>query len=96
MERRVVFFASCGICTDIAEGYVIDADEWSESMLSDAAWQFAVSHAESYGIYISEDDTEEDDSSIDDIEGYWVNYCPETHDGALMRGSSGKICWNRL
>lgn len=108
MERRVVFFASCGTGTEIAEAWLIEAEDlskWTDDRLSDEAWQFAKDHAEMYGVYPPEFD--EDGEPIDDeeglhgfewdnVEGYWEEYNAEKHDGHLLRGTQKEVSWNRL
>lgn len=100
MERRVVFFASCGAGTDTAEGFIIDASEWSYTRLSAEAWAFAKAHAENYGVYPPEDGEEDEESyhgfQWDDVEGYWEEYDAEKHDGHLLIGSQTEVSWNRL
>lgn len=108
MERRVVFFASCGTGTDTAEAFIIDASDaadWDDNRLSKEAWAFAVDHAETYGVYppeFNEDDDDEDDKENyygfewDNVEGYWEEYDAEKHDGHLLIGSQTEVSWNRL
>ena len=108
MERRVVFFASCGTGTDTAEAYIIDASEvaeWDDERLSNEAWSFAKDHAETYGVYPPEFDEDgeivEDEAGLhgfewDDVEGYWEEYDAEKHDGHLLRGNQKEVSWNRL
>ena len=100
MERRVVFFASCGIGTDTAEAFIIDASEWDDERLDAEAWAFAKDHAETYGVYPPEFN-EEDEESLhglewDGVDGYWEEYDAEKHDGHLLRGIQKEVSWNRL
>lgn len=65
----------------------------TEAELAACAWDSAVEHAESYGIYPESGMFEDDDDSYKgdeysaEIEGYWEDYDPEEHDGRTMRGT---------
>lgn len=107
MERRVVFFASCGTGTYTAEAYIIDASdvaEWDDGRLDAEVWAFAKDLAETYGVYppsFDENEDDEDEESYhgfqwDDVEGYWEEYDAEKHDGHLLIGSQTEVSWNRL
>jgi hypothetical protein len=108
MERRVVFFASCGTGTDTAEAYIIEAaevTEWGDERLAKEAWLFAMNHAETYDVYPPEFDEEgelvEDGAGLhgfvwDAVEGYWEEYDANKHDGLLLCGTQKEVSWNKL
>lgn len=98
MGRKVVFRAHTGECgTDTAEGFIYP-DSTTNEQLDREAWDFGLSHAESYGVYPMEcmpDDYDEDledswdsDKFSDGIEGQWEEYDPKEHDGILTYGSN--------
>ena len=71
---------------------VTDTEFWkipvniSGKDLSNLAWERALDHAETYGIYPEscrpdDLDEEDEDSYSDNIEGYFEDYDPEKHDG---------------
>lgn len=61
--------------------------------LDDLAHEYALSNAESYGIYppCDEDTDEEAENADDNIGGYWYDYVPAKHD---MYTTGGKPNWN--
>lgn len=94
--RKIVFFLNAGCAgTDEAQAWVFNKPI-TDDELSDMAWELAVAHAESYGIYpMSEmpegyDEDSEDgwlsDQYNDNIEGYWEEYDAEKHDGRIVYG----------
>ena len=101
MERKVVFFAYLGPGATSAEGFIVP-DGWTSDMLDNAAWEFGVTFAESYGVYQPDPDNEEDDGeglhgySWDSVEGYWKEYDAKKHDGLITYGSSQEPHWNQL
>lgn len=98
MERKVVFFASCGVGTDTAEAFIVP-EGWTDGMLSDEAWQFATQHAESYGVYPDSDDEDTENPNgltWNEVEGYWEEYDSEKHDGHLLYGYNDEVSWNQL
>lgn len=97
MSRVVVFCANAGfIGSDTMEGFIYP-DDTTDEELAEAAWQFGINWAESYGVYPmdckpDDYDEEEDggDEYSDNIEGWWEEYNPEKHDGHLIYGSDDK------
>ena len=91
--RYIVFLLNAGMGgTDSAEFVEFD-DDVTDDELSNEAWQCALEHASSYGVYPMEampDDYDEDevtgqsDEYSDNIEGYWEEYDPEKHDGLIV------------
>lgn len=70
----------------------------TEEELGEFAWQCArIEHAYYYGVYpisMYGDDTEieaDPDSYSDNIEGYYVDYDPQKHDGYTVTGTP---TWN--
>jgi hypothetical protein len=87
-----------------AEGctaYILERD-YTETELSDIAWQEGVQYAESYGIYPPSEDTDTDtdedegDEYSEDIEGWWELYNAEEHDGLLIYGNNRGFKFNSL
>jgi len=92
---KIVFRAHPGfVGADHAEGYVLVHD-YPESVIDDAAWQFGLEWAESYGVYpreeyitdLEEDEDEYGDQYSDGIEGWWEVYDAKKHDGRLIYGT---------
>ncbi len=83
---KIVFRAECGVGTHTCEFY-ITTEDCDDKYLSDYAWELGVSHAEGYGVYLTEDGCEDDDGEYHaDIEGWWELYDPEEHDGKRVGG----------
>lgn len=94
---KVVLFLDAGFAgTDAYEFWEVDETDWlrytgklddgKPDVLGDDAWQVAVQHAETYGIYPeehrSDDENDEDGCEYShNIEGYFVLYDPKKHDG---------------
>ena len=97
--RKMVLCLDAGIVgTDTYDFYLIP-DDISDADLAEAAWEFAVDHAEAYGIYpeayreVAEDENDEENGEgqySDSISGWWEEYDPERHDGKAC----GKIVWS--
>lgn len=79
-------------------------DDVTEEELNDDAWQMAIEHASSYGVYpetdlegVSDEDMAELEESGDidnytsNIDGWWEDYDPKKHDGLVVGG--GKWVW---
>ncbi len=94
--RKIVFFYSTGYVGMEGAALVEYPDDVTEDILNEEAWQHAVQHAESYGIYPEEDlqdisdeeyEAMEESGELDNyshnIEGYWEDYNAEKHDGLL-------------
>lgn len=104
MERKVVFFAYCGLGTETAEAFIVP-EGWTAEALDKEVWQFAIQHADLYGVYPPEYD--EDGEEIeqeeglhgytwDNVESRWEAYDAEKHDVDLLRGSQKEVSWNQL
>lgn len=91
--RYIVFRLNAGMVgTDEAQFEEFE-DDISDDELSNEAWERALDHASSYGVYPTSempDDYDEDevtwqsDEYSDNIEGYWEEYNPEKHDGLIV------------
>ncbi len=82
--------------------YILERD-YTETELSDIAWQEGVQYAESYGIYPPSEEDDENESEdedgdwrSEDIEGWWELYNAEEHDGLLIYGSNKDFKFNSL
>jgi len=88
--RKIYFIYSTGYVG--MDGHEVREypDDVTDLELDDAAWQGALDHAESYGIYPPTDEDfdelgfekETEDAPIysgDGIEGWWENYDPNKH-----------------
>ena len=91
--RYIVFMLNAGMAgTDAAEFAEFD-DDVTDDELSDEAWERALEHASSYGVYpmeaMPEDHDENEatwqsDEYSDDIDGCWEEYSPEKHNGLIV------------
>jgi len=92
--RKIYFTYDTGYVGMESHEVVEYPDDVTDLELADAAWQGALDHAESYGIYPpSDEDFDEDgfeketeDSpcySGDNIDGFWEEYDPAKHDGTF-------------
>lgn len=91
--RKIVISGDAGqVGTDFWEFYEVP-DDATDDELSQYAYERAKDNAEMYGIYprweyegsdeISNEDLDGDEYS-DDIDGYWMPYNSEEHDGHSM------------
>ena len=96
--RKIIFLLETGYAgMDIAENDTFP-DDVTDEQLNQEAWDRAIQHAESYGIYhpgYIEDDSElnddfDSDDYSDNIEGCWEDYDPEKHDGLVPGGGEWK------
>jgi hypothetical protein len=93
--KKYVLFLSTGFCgMDTAEAYLVP-ESTTQKELDAFAWQRAIEHAETYGIYPYPDDYEdyEDDEYSDDIQGYFVEYNEDKHKGHVTYGSAKEPDW---
>lgn len=84
--RYIVFLLDAGMAgTDSAEFAEFD-DSVTDDELSAEAWERALDHASSYGVYTMSDmpDDWHSDEYSDNIDGYWEEYDPEKHDGLIV------------
>jgi len=81
---------------DSHEAYLVPDDVSNDELDSWAYWK-AVDHAESYGIYPSSLEDDEDISSTysgDNIDGDWRLF-EEKDSGKVLYGANQDISWNR-
>ncbi len=97
--RKLVLCLHAGVVgTDEYEFYLVP-EGVTERELDNYAWQRAVEHAESYGIYPrseyegEEDFDEDDDCYSDNMEGWWEEYVPSKHDGHTI---GGEVIWEEF
>lgn len=85
--RKLFVTLRTGYCGMDAYDLIEVPDDMSEEDIDEEIWDMAVNHASSYGIYPPSDyDDEDDDENYQDgsnIEGSYVEYDPEKHDGYL-------------
>ncbi len=105
MPRLIVFSLDTGYCGTGSHEFEVFPDDVTEAELDDEAWERALNHAESYGIYtyeeMPEDYNEEEadwnsDAYSGNIEGYWEDFDPEKHDGLVPGGGSATDLFERL
>ena len=93
MRKMVVHCSTNQVGTDCVYPLLVQ-DSATETEIDDRAWQIAVEHAASYGIYYNGDLDEEDipegdeDSYTGAIEGFAEDYDPEKHDMLRQGGGS--------
>lgn len=100
---KMVLRLHAGIAgTDFAEFFLVPVGT-TQDELDEYAYQRAIEHAESYGIYPTESmpedcDSDEDDlnedSYSDSMEGWFERYDPKEHDG-MVTGFGG-IHWQEF
>jgi hypothetical protein len=91
--RKIIFHYETGSVGSEGIDFAVYPDDVSENELYDQAWEGAVQHAESYGIYPASDLEDCTDAELDEltqsgeidnytesIEGWWEDYVPEKHD----------------
>jgi hypothetical protein len=76
--KKIFVHASTGYCGMDLNQVVEVPDEIPDTVLDDWAWQEALRNAESYGLYETNEGSEED-WSIDQMEYYWELYNEEKH-----------------
>lgn len=97
--RKMVLCLTAGFVGTRAHVFYLVPEDISEDSLTEAAWQYAVEHAEAYGIYpeshreLDEDyneyEDEYEDQYSDSICGWWEAYDSKKHDGKAC----GEIVW---
>lgn len=87
--KKLVLIVECGVGTRTEVAYLVP-DDYTQDQLDDYAWDAAIDHAESYGIYL------DDDEDSGDIEGWWEEYDSDTHDGHLIFGGNDSFEWNEI
>lgn len=105
MPRCIVFSLDVGFCGTDTHEFEVFPDNITEAELDNEAWERALAHADSYGVYPESqkpDDYEEDDAGwnsdeyTDNIEGTWEDFDPEKHDGLVPGGGSATDLFKRL
>lgn len=96
---KIVIHTFACVGAEDCTAYVLERD-YTESDLSDIAWQEGVQFAESYGIYPPQEDMEDSEDGGDeyseDIEGWWELYDSKEHDGLLIYGDNQGFKFNSL
>ena len=99
--RKLVLHLDAGIAgTDTAEAYLVP-DDVTENELDDFAWERAIDHAQSFGMYPESErpedcDEDEKDSYTDNIEGWFEEYNAKEHDCILTYGANSTFEWNEF
>jgi hypothetical protein len=101
--RKIIFHLETGECGSEGTENGLFPDDVTDERLNDEAWQRAVQHAESYGIYPESDledcstqdyeelvQSGEIDNYSSNVEGWWEDYDPEQHDMLVPGGGE----WN--
>ena len=101
--RKIIFHLSTGYAGMDSTDNGTYPDDVTEAELNDDAWQMAVEHASSYGVYpetdlegVSDEDmaeleeSGEIDNYTNNIEGWWEDYDPEKHDMLVPGGGEWK------
>lgn len=101
--RKIIFHLSTGYAGMDSTDNGTYPDDVTEEELNDDAWQMAVEHASSYGVYpetdlegVSDEDmaeleeSGEIDNYTNNIEGWWEDYDPKKHDGLVVGGGEWK------
>lgn len=94
---KMVLFVECGVGTKSASAYLVP-EGTSEEAIGSYAWEMAVEHGQSYGVYPDHerpDDFDEEEQggwlqeeyNTDAINGWFEKYDAKEHDGQLMFGS---------
>lgn len=92
--KKVVLFLHTGFCGMDAYEFWEVPEDLPDEHLSEFAWERAVDHAESYGIYPLPDyeiDDEDADCYSENIEGSWELYDPHNHDCYRIGGDTSWI-----
>lgn len=105
MPRCIVFSMDTGYCGMDGHEFEVFPDDVTNEELDRAAWEHALSNAESYGIYnradyencpdISEEELDSDDY-VDSIDGWWEDFDPKKHDGLVTGGGSATELFESL
>lgn len=93
MRKIVIHCETNTVGTDLWE-FVEVEDDITDNQLDDLAYEYAVSNAESYGIYPPHEDDDDDaaEDADESIGGAWYDYVPEKHDRHTM--GSGEPSWS--
>lgn len=105
MPRLIVFSLGTGYAGMDSHDFEVFPDDVTEDELSEEAWQRAIQHAESYGIYPRSDYADDEDISdeeldgeeySDNIGGSWEDFDPKKHEGLVSGGGSATKLFERL
>ncbi len=103
MPRLIVFSLDAGFAGTDSHEFEVYPDDVTEDELNAEAWERALAHADSYGIYPECDreyyedaDEMDDDSYTDNIEGSWEDFDPEKHDGRVPGGGTATKLFESL
>lgn len=92
--RKLIVFMSTGYAGMDACDALLVEDSATEDEIQEEAWQLAIEHAESYGIYPYEEYADEEDFDADsdsyshNIDAWTEDYDPRKHDGLRSGGGS--------
>jgi hypothetical protein len=101
--RKMVLIMDCGPGMHQYEAFLV-GDDVTEAQLNTYSWERGIEFASMYGIYPMSDmpeDFDEDEEGCmsnqysDDIEGYFVPFNEEEHDGWLTLGNE-PINWQEF
>lgn len=84
--RKLFVTLRTGYCGMDAHELIEVPDDMTEDEINNEIWGMAVENASMYSIYTPSEDDDEDDEDFQDgsnIEGHYVEYDPEKHDGYL-------------
>ena len=104
--KKMTLFLDVGVGTKTCEAFLVPADI-SEKDLGEYAWERALDHGQSFGVYPSHEEPEDFDEeeqggwdsveyNTDAISGWFVDYDSEAHDGLLHFGANDDFEWNFL
>ncbi len=108
--RMMILFVECGVGTKSADAVLVPEDMFDElgmetTELSAILWDYALNHAESFGIYPKsnkpddwdeeEHDSWHDDQYSDDIASWLEPYDPDEHDCYLC-GDATEWDWREI
>lgn len=99
--KKMVLVVDCGIGTRNHTAYLVPL-EYPQNDLDTYAWECAVEHAESYGLYPEPDFSEYEDGDCDseeycdDIGGWFEDYNAKEHDGQLIFGNNRDFTWEYI
>jgi hypothetical protein len=102
-HRKMVLFVECGAGTKDASAYLVP-EGISQEVIDDYAWESAVEHGQSYGVYPDHERPEDFDEeeqggwnreeyNTEAINGWFEEYDADEHDGQLLFGDSNDFQW---
>jgi hypothetical protein len=101
--RKMVLFVKCGVGTKSASAYLVP-EGLSQEVIDEYAWESAVEHGQSYGVYLDDERPEDFDEeeqggesqeeyNTDAINGWFEAYDADEHDGELLFGNFNDFQW---